>query len=203
MSSMLTTNGVKELTDAVQGIGLEVDLILHEDNADDERADWEVGNLKFSIKQPIEAVVTKDEFQHLNFLCKSEIDSMGRITAGILQLLKLEGSVSQSVMDQLGNIGSEGIDKNLSPEKLSIDGSVSSRGPSQLPKLINESPHKSMESTITLLEEAVVDSQAKINALVNDIGTSESSLQHLDVVKQLSQHIESMQGLLTQLRNQL
>lgn len=53
----------------------------------------------------IEAVVTKDEFQHLNFLCKSEIDSMGRITAGILQLLKLEGSVSQSIMDQLGNIG--------------------------------------------------------------------------------------------------
>jgi len=53
MSSMLTTNGVKELTDAVGGISLEVDLILHEDNADDERADWEVGNLKFSIKQPV------------------------------------------------------------------------------------------------------------------------------------------------------
>ncbi|XP_013456723.2 uncharacterized protein [Medicago truncatula] len=203
MSSMLTTNGVKELTDAVWGIGLEVDLILHENNADDERADWEVGNLKFSIKQPIEAVVTKDEFQHLNFLCKSEIDSMGRITAGILQLLKLEGSVSQSIMDQLGNIGSEGIDKILSPGKLSIDGSVSSRGPSQLPKLINDSPHKSMESTITFLEEAVVDSQAKINALITDIGISESSLQHLDVVKQLSQQIESMQVLLTQLRNQL
>lgn len=53
----------------------------------------------------IEAVVTKDELQHITFLCKSEIDSMGRITAGILRLLKLEGSVGQSVMDQLGNLG--------------------------------------------------------------------------------------------------
>lgn len=52
-----------------------------------------------------EAVVTKDEFQSLTFLCKSEIESMGRITAGVLRLLKLEGSVGQSVMDQLGNLG--------------------------------------------------------------------------------------------------
>ena len=53
----------------------------------------------------IEAAVTKDELQHLTFLCKSEIDSVGRITAGILRLLKLEGSVGQSVIDQLGNLG--------------------------------------------------------------------------------------------------
>ena len=39
-----------------------------------------------------------------------------------------------------------------------------------------------------------MDSQAKITALVTDIGTSsESSLQHLGVVKQLSQQIEPMQ----------
>lgn len=56
---------------------------------------------------------------------------------------------------------------------------------------------------MSLLEEAVVDSQAKINALITNIGTSESSLQHVDVVKQLSEKIELMQGLLTQLRNQL
>jgi hypothetical protein len=53
----------------------------------------------------VEAVVTKDELQHLTFLCKSEIDSIGRITAGIIRLLKLEGSVGQSVIDQLGNLG--------------------------------------------------------------------------------------------------
>ncbi|MCI28388.1 hypothetical protein A2U01_0049588, partial [Trifolium medium] len=98
---------------------------------------------------------------------------------------------------------SGGIDKIFSPEKLSIDGSVSSRGPSPLPDLINVSQHKSMDTTITLIEEAVVDSQAKINALITDIDTSESSLQHLDVVKQLSQNIELMQGLLKQLRNEL
>jgi len=53
----------------------------------------------------IEAVVTKDEVQHLTFLCKSEIDSIGRITAGIIRLLKLEGSIGQSVIDQLGHLG--------------------------------------------------------------------------------------------------
>ncbi|XP_058730517.1 uncharacterized protein LOC131602429 isoform X1 [Vicia villosa] len=215
-SSMLTANEVKKLTDADGGVGLEMGFILHEDNVKDEMAYWEVENLRFSIKQPFEAVVTKDEFQSLTFLCKSEIESMGRITAGVLRLLKLEGSVGQSVMDQLGNLGSEGvdnvllpeklsegIDNVLSPEKLSIDGSVSNGEPYPLPNRINESPHKSVEPTITLLEEAVVDSQAKINALITDIGTSESSLQHLDGVKQLSEKIELMQGFLTQLRNQL
>lgn len=131
-SSMVIANGVKEFTDTVGGIGLEVGLILCEENVDDEMTNWEVENLKFSVKQPvmrilhlstdhclfhknvvcdddftmqIEAVVTKDEVQHLTFLCKSEIDSVGRITAGIIRLLKLEGSVGQSVIDQLGNLG--------------------------------------------------------------------------------------------------
>jgi hypothetical protein len=54
-----------------------------------------------------------------------------------------------------------------------------------------------------LLEEAVMDSQAKIDDLISDVGISEStSSQHLTIVK-LSQKIESMQGLLMQLRNQL
>lgn len=53
----------------------------------------------------IEAIVTKDELQHLAFLCKSEVDSMGRITAGILRVLKLEGSIGQAAIDQLSNLG--------------------------------------------------------------------------------------------------
>jgi hypothetical protein len=60
-----------------------------------------------------------------------------------------------------------------------------------------------MEPTLALLEEAVLDSQAKINALITDIDTSESSLQHLDAVKQLSQNVELMKGLLKQIRNEL
>ncbi|XP_057414931.1 uncharacterized protein LOC130709560 isoform X2 [Lotus japonicus] len=103
-SAMPIANGVKEFTDTVGGIGLEARLILCEENFDDEMTNWEVENLKFSVKQPIEAVVTRDELQHLTSLCKSELDSIGRITAGIIRLLKLEGSVGQSVIDQLGNL---------------------------------------------------------------------------------------------------
>ncbi|KAK2424001.1 hypothetical protein QL285_034409 [Trifolium repens] len=202
-SSVVIGNGVKEFTDTVGGVGLEVRLILCEENVDDETTNWEVENLKFSVPQPVEAVVTKDELQHLTFLCKSEIDSIGRITAGIIRLLKLEGSVGQSVIDQLGNLGSEGIDKIFSGEKFSRDGSVGSRGLSPLPNLISEEPNKTPEQTLTLLEEAVMDSQAKINDLISDVGISEStSSQHLTIVK-LSQKIESMQSLLMQLRNQL
>lgn len=58
----------------------------------------------FFISQ-IEAIVTKDELQHFAFLCKSEVDSMGRITAGILRVLKLEGSIGQAAIDQLSNLG--------------------------------------------------------------------------------------------------
>ncbi|XP_058756498.1 uncharacterized protein LOC131629740 isoform X1 [Vicia villosa] len=201
--SMVIGNGVKELTDTVGGVGLEARLILCEENVDDETTNWEVENLKFSVRQPVEAVVTKDELQHLTFLCKSEIDSIGRITAGIIRLLKLEGSVGQSVIDQLGSLGSEGIDKIFSGEKVSRDGSIGSRGRSPLPNLIYEETNKTPEQTLTLLEEAVMDSQTKINDLISDIGTSESSsFQHLTIVK-LSQKIETMQGLLLQLRNQL
>lgn len=53
----------------------------------------------------IEAIVTKDELQHLALLFKSEVDSMGRITVGILRLLKLEGSIGEAAMNQLSNLG--------------------------------------------------------------------------------------------------
>ena len=68
---------------------------------------------------------------------------------------------------------------------------------------INEESHKTSEQTLTLLEEALVDSQAKLNDLISDIGTSESSSsQHLTVIR-LSQKIETMHDLLMQLRNQI
>ncbi|XP_040863646.1 uncharacterized protein [Glycine max] len=101
--SLITVNGVKEFTEKIGGTDLEVSLILSEDN-EHELVNWEVENLKFFIRQPNEAVVTKEEVQHLTFLCKSEIDSAGRITAGVLRLFKLEGSVGQSAIDQLGNL---------------------------------------------------------------------------------------------------
>lgn len=58
-----------------------------------------------SLSYQIEAVVTKDELQYLAFLCKSEVESMGRIAAGILRLLKLEGSIGPSAINQLSNLG--------------------------------------------------------------------------------------------------
>lgn len=53
----------------------------------------------------VEAIVTKDELQHLTFLCKSEVDAMGRIVAGVLRVLKLEESVGQAALNQLSNLG--------------------------------------------------------------------------------------------------
>lgn len=52
-SSELTVNGVKEFIDTVGGIGLEVRLVLCENNVDDEMVNWLVENLKFSVKQPV------------------------------------------------------------------------------------------------------------------------------------------------------
>ncbi|WVZ00745.1 hypothetical protein V8G54_026814 [Vigna mungo] len=98
--------------------------------------------------------------------------------------------------------GSEGIDKIFSPEKVSRDGSIGSRGISPLPILINEESHRTSEQTLSLLEEALVESKAKLNDLISDTGTSESSSQHITIL-QLSQKIETMHDLLMQLRHQL
>lgn len=49
--------------------------------------------------------MTKDELHYLALLCKSEIESMGRIAAGILRVLKLEGSVGPAAISQLSNLG--------------------------------------------------------------------------------------------------
>ncbi|KAI9083050.1 hypothetical protein K1719_034954 [Acacia pycnantha] len=195
-SSMLIGNGIKQPADTVGGAGLEVRLVLcEEDNFDNEMTNWKVENVKFSVQQPIEVVVTKDEFQHLAFLCQSEIDSMGRITAGILRLLKLEGSVGQPAMDQLSNLGTEGIDK------IFFQREGSSRSPLSTPT--SESPSRTKKRTLNLLEEAVMDSQAKLDALITEVGTSESSSQHLNAVNEVREKIETMQNLLLQLRNQL
>lgn len=66
-----------------------------------------------------------------------------------------------------------------------------------------QSPHPSLESTVSSLEEAVLDTQAKCTILIAEIRSSESSRHHLASVKQLSQKLESMQSLLTKLRTQV
>lgn len=52
-SSTPIANGGKGFTNTVGGIGVEVRLILGGENVDDEMVNWEVENLKFSVKQPV------------------------------------------------------------------------------------------------------------------------------------------------------
>ncbi|KAM1804802.1 hypothetical protein ACFX12_030628 [Malus domestica] len=202
--AVLPANGIKETAETSAGIDLEFRMVIPEDPVDHKMVEWAVENVKFSVKQPIEAVVTKDELQHLTFLCKSEVESMGRMTAGILRLLKLEESIGEAAMEQLSNLGTEGIDMLLSPAKLSRGGSFSSTGLSQS-NLIIETPSTTatLESTVASLEEAFTDSQSKCTALIADLGSSEPSAQHLATVKELNQKLQSMQSLLTQLRSHI
>ncbi|POO00472.1 UHRF1-binding protein 1-like [Trema orientale] len=200
-SAVVPANGMKETVETVGGINVEARIVISENNIDEEMVKWIVENVKFSVKEPIEAIVTKDELQHLAFLCKSEVDSMGRITAGVLRLLKLEGSVGQAAINQLSNLGTEGIDKIFSPEKLSRGSSAASIGLPPL-NLNGENSCLTLESTVASLEHAVVDSQAKCAALTSNLEGSESSA-NLAIISQLTQKLESMQSLLTRLRTQI
>ncbi|KAL8506128.1 hypothetical protein ACS0TY_017115 [Phlomoides rotata] len=186
------------------GIDLAVDIITSEEDTDDETADWVVENLKFSVTQPIEAVMKKDELQHLALLCKSEVDSLGRIAAGVLRILKLEASVGSAAISQLSNLGTESFDKIFTPEKLSRGNSATSAvGFSPSFDVAGGSWNSGLESTVASLEEAVLDSQAKCAALANKLSSSETSAVCLVNVKQLNEKLESMQILLNKLRTQL
>ncbi|GFP89982.1 hypothetical protein PHJA_001142000 [Phtheirospermum japonicum] len=98
----------KKSVDRRGGINMAVDIVTtEEEDNDDAMVKLVVENLKFSVNEPIEAVVKKDELQYLAMLCKSEVDSMGRIAAGVLRILKLEGSVGSAAISQLSNLGVE------------------------------------------------------------------------------------------------
>lgn len=118
-----------------QGVDVEATMIIGEDETGD--AKWMMDNVKFSVKEPvrtllsvflsktvvnsycyylnylypferqIEAVAKKEELEHLATICRSEADAMGRITAGILRLLKLDKSLGQGTIEQLRNLGME------------------------------------------------------------------------------------------------
>uniref|UniRef100_A0A2P2L8U0 Uncharacterized protein LOC105130181 isoform X1 n=1 Tax=Rhizophora mucronata TaxID=61149 RepID=A0A2P2L8U0_RHIMU len=199
----VSLNGIKEFVEKPGGINLEVHLLTSEENDEDGMAKWMVENLKFSVKQPIEAVVTKDELQHLVALCKSEVDAMGRITAGVLRILKLERSIGQAALDQLSNLGSDGFDKITSLEKLGRGSSPSCIGLSPSSNIKNESLPSVLESTVASLEEAASDSQEKCAALISEFSSSESSTHYLSDIKQLGEKLENMRCLMMQLRTQI
>ncbi|KAK1261228.1 hypothetical protein QJS04_geneDACA019089 [Acorus gramineus] len=201
----ISSKSIRGTTGAVEncgGVNLEACMVIAEEDESIETAKWAVENVKFSVKEPIEAVATKDEVEHLIDLCRSEIDSMGRIAAGILRLLKLEETIGHSTIDQLSNLGSDSLGKIFSPEKLSRRSSVGSIGYSPSAHMINGSPHENLESTVSLLEEAILDSHSKCSSLVADFSNTEFSA-HLAEVKQLNQKLENMQALLSRLRTQI
>ncbi|KAL8172404.1 hypothetical protein V2J09_024208 [Rumex salicifolius] len=178
-------NGVqKKPTETPGGVNFEACMVASESDYDFQTENWEVEKLMFSVDNPIEAVITKDELQHLTSLCKTEVDSIGRISAGILRLLKLEATFGQEALDQLNNLGSGGFDKLISSKKL------------------HEANRPSLQSMVTAMEEEVKDSRMKCADLIADIGDAEPSLQHVDKIKELESRLEGMQRLLKQLRTE-
>ncbi|KAF9588778.1 hypothetical protein IFM89_015505 [Coptis chinensis] len=197
--------GIKSNTMNSGGVDLEVRMVVSDGSDSVVMPDWVVENLKFSVKQPIEAVATKEELQHLTVLCKSEVESMGRIAAGILRVLKLDTSIGQAAIDQLSNLGSEGLDKIFIQEKHSRHSTVGTARCAPIPDMISKSPssHQSLVSTVASLEEAVLDSQAKCTTLVDEISSQKISSRSISDMKQLCQNIEGMQILLAKLRTQI
>nr|GLL22599.1 uncharacterized protein LOC109188219 isoform X1 [Ipomoea trifida] len=195
---------LKQTSETYAGVNLEVDIVSSEEEIDDGMAKWVVENLKFSVKQPIEAVVTKDELQYLAFLCQSEIDSMGRIAAGILRVLKLEGSIGQAAISQLSNLGSDGFERIFSPEKLTkSSSSISCTGHSPSSNRRCGNRNSSLDATVVSLEESLSETQARCAALGEGLHSLETSAEQLENFKQLAQKLESMQKLLLQLRTQI
>ncbi|XP_068669040.1 uncharacterized protein [Aristolochia californica] len=197
-ASIGKTNGV---VGASGGVNLEAQMLLAEDGETFEMAKWAVEKLKFSVKQPIEAVATKEELEVLAVLCRSEVDSMGRIAAGILRVLKLDRSIGRAALDQLSNLGTDGMDRIFSPEKLSSRSSTSSLGYSPVTSFTGDSPIQGLEATVASLEAAVSDSRAKCSALVTELISPRTS--QLSELKELNQKLEGIQILLTKLRTQM
>lgn len=196
-------NGHHENGHLPGGVNIEANIVASEDKSGhDDTLSWVAESLKFSVKQPVEAVVTKDELQYLTFLCKSEVDSMGRIVAGVLRVLKLEESVGHAALNQLSNLGSEGFDKMFSPKASRADTPKSSPFGAASDSMREISSRADLESTISSIEEASAELEAKCSALASDLSDSESetSAKH---IKDLKQKLESLQSLMAKLRTQI
>ncbi|EES12901.1 hypothetical protein BDA96_06G246600 [Sorghum bicolor] len=184
-----------------QGVDVEATMVIGEDEI--EGAKWTMDNVKFSVKEPIEAVATKEELEHLAMLCRSEADAMGRITAGILRLLKLDKSLGQGTIEQLRNLGSGGMDNIFSPRRLSRQNSFGSIGTPRTPTMQAIADvmgsKTTLEATISSLQVEISESKAKCVALISQASSTEDQ-NHAEDIRQLSEKLESMQSLVTRLR---
>ncbi|XP_062226843.1 uncharacterized protein LOC133925045 isoform X2 [Phragmites australis] len=184
-----------------QGVDIEATMVIGEDEI--EGAKWTMDNVKFSVKEPIEAVATKEELEHLAMLCRSEADAMGRITAAILRLLKLDKSLGQGTIEQLRNLGSGGMDNIFSPRRLSRQNSIGSIGTPRTPTLHAIADvvgsKNTLEATISALQAEISESKAKFAVLISK-ASSAGDQNRAEVVRQLNEKLESMQSLVARLR---
>ncbi|XP_010545568.1 PREDICTED: uncharacterized protein LOC104817894 [Tarenaya hassleriana] len=186
------------------GINIEAHIAasVDDDSVHDDALNWVAESLKFSVRQPVEAVVTKDELQHLMSLYKSEVDAMGRIVAGVIRVLNLEGSVGQAALNHLSNLGSESFDKIFSPDQSRAS------TPRGLPFAVSSDPPRetsrtTVESTVASMEEVIMELEAKCSGLVSDFTDSELSAKRMDELELLNQKLQSMKSLVAKLRSQI
>lgn len=184
-----------------QGVDVEATMVLGEDEI--EGTKWMMDNVKFSVKEPIEAVAKKEELEHLAMICRSEADAMGRITAGILRLLKLDKSLGHGTIEQLKNLGSGGMDNIFTPTRLSRQNSFGSVGTPRTPRfhaLSNPSSKEALEATIASLQSDISESKARCLSLVSHSTGAEDESHAAEDIRQLNDRLESMQSLVTRMR---
>uniref|UniRef100_A0A0D9W9W4 Uncharacterized protein n=1 Tax=Leersia perrieri TaxID=77586 RepID=A0A0D9W9W4_9ORYZ len=201
-SNNLQTGSVFDNTSTIgdQGVDIEATMVIGEDEIEGPK--WTMDNVKFSVKEPIEAVATKEELEHLTMLCRSEADAMGRITAAILRLLKLDKSLGHGTIEQLRNLGSGGLDNIFSPRKLSRQNSFGSIGTPRTPTLhsmADPGSKEALEATVASLQIEILESKAKCTALVSQSSSVEDQ-KCAEIIRQLNDKLESMQSLVTKLR---
>ncbi|XP_057859236.2 uncharacterized protein LOC131068046 isoform X2 [Cryptomeria japonica] len=181
------------------GVDLKVRLVISNNDVDFGMGEWIVESVKGAINEPVEVEATKEELEYLLLLSKSEIESLSRITAGVLQILQLQGSLGQAAINQLNNIASGILDKVVTPEKF---GRQCSTGTGE-----------GVESTLSVLEQSVSEAQILCATLSRhlvahpgedkDFTLSSSRMSAELDIKELKKHLETMQASLFKLRNKV
>ncbi|KAL8256475.1 hypothetical protein R6Q59_031542 [Mikania micrantha] len=129
-----------------------------------------------------------------------EINSLGRLAIGILQLLKHDGLVSQTAANQLSHFaiaGSGCVKETDSPKNKSTV---------TKPPSFDHGGQTSISprcfSTLSSLETELLDSQSNCAALSAELSNTDASNPHFHTLQHLSQKLETMQRLLTRLRTE-
>jgi hypothetical protein len=190
-------------------------MVISENDIDIGMGEWVVHSIRGSVKETVDIEATKEELDYLVLLSKSEFESLSRITAGILQVLQLQGSLGQATIDQLSNIGSGSLDGVITPDRFRRRSSIGSV--SCMPSNSNvESSGKSLDYTITMLEQSVSESQDICTTLTRKLlrhpreaeNFAESDHRKsadtcMPNIEELTKHLEKMQTLLSKLRSEV